>query len=336
VTAAEIVLLVAVLVQSGLVLALLLRPRENVEKALVEGLVRVQDRVQQDLQALRGEVDRRLSESVAQNLQSFSAVADKLGKLHEATGQLVTLSQGVNDLNVILKTPQGRGAFGEMTLEQMLGDLFGEHAELYETQFTVEGAEKADAAIFVRPDRSQMLCVDAKFPLAHAVPLIEGKGTPEIERAFVSDVKARADEIRKKYIKPPRTLDFAFMFVPSEAVYYQVLRNAKLHEDLLRMRVVPTSPNAFYGYLQALSAAFRGMKIEQKTQEIQKAIVQIARDFTGFAQDYDRLGKKLDEAQKAYGDTTVDIENFKKRVAKLKIGEVQALPGAPKDAEISK
>lgn len=332
-TAVEGVLLVAVLVQSGLVLALLLRPRENVEKALVEGLVRVQDRVQQDLQALRGEVDRKLSESVAQNLQSFSAVADKLGKLHEATGQIVSLSQGVHDLGVILKTPQGRGAFGEMTLEQMLGDLFGEHAELYEMQFTVEGAEKADAAIFVRPDRSQVLCVDAKFPLANAVPLIEGRGTPEVERAFASDVKARADEIRKKYIKPPKTLDFAFMFVPSEAVYYQLLKNVKLHQELLRMRVVPTSPNAFYAYLQALSVAFRGMKIEQKTVEIQKAIVQIARDFTSFASDYDRLGKKLDEAQKAYGDTTIDIENFKKRVAKLKIGEVQALP---KDADVPK
>lgn len=323
-TAAEIILLALVLLQMGLLLSLVLRKRENVEGAVIDGL-------RQDLQALRGEVDRKLAEGVAQNLQNFSVVADKLGKLHEATGQIVSLSQGVNDLNVILKTPQGRGAFGEMTLEQMLGDLFGEHAELFETQHVIEGGEKADAVIFLRPDRSQMLCVDAKFPLANAAPLIQGQGTPEIEKAFAADVKARADEIRRKYIKPPKTLDFAFMFVPSEAVYYQLLKNAKLHQDLLRQRVLPTSPNAFYAYLQALSLAFRGVKIEQKTVEIQKAIVQIAKDFMSFATDYDRLGKKLDDAQKAYGDTTLDIANFRKRVEKLKIGDVQPPVELPKN-----
>jgi DNA recombination protein RmuC len=326
-TTMEGVLLGLVLVQTGLLVALLARKRDGVERALLEGLIRIQDRVQQDLHTLRGDVDRRLSESVAQNLQSFSAVAEKLGKLHEATGQIVSLSQGVNDLNVILKTPKGRGAFGEMTLERMLGDLFGEHAELYETQYSIEGAEKVDAVIFVRPDRSQMLCVDAKFPLANAMPLVEGKGTPEIERAFAADVKARAGEIRKKYLKPPKTLDFAFMFVPSEAVYYELLRNASLHRDLLLDRIVPTSPNAFYAYLKALSIAFDGMKIGQKAVEIQRAIVEVAKDFSKFAVDYQKLGERVTLAKDAYDLTVKDVERFTKRIERLQQGEVRALEG---------
>jgi DNA recombination protein RmuC len=267
-TSAEGVLLVFVVLQTALVVVLLLRKRENVEGTLLEGLLRVQDRVQQDLGTLRVEVDRRLGESVTQNTQSFGQVAEQLGKLREAAGQIVTLSQGVNDLNVLLKKPQGRGSFGEMTLEQMLADLFGRDTGLYETQHLIEGGEKADAVIFLKADRSQMLCVDAKFPEANARPLLEGKGTPEIEKAFASDVRERAAEIRTKYIKPPKTVDFAFMFVPSEAVFTQLLKDGKLHQDLLRSRVVPTSPNSFYAYLQAVSFGWRQEKMAENAQKV--------------------------------------------------------------------
>lgn len=256
-TPAVVILLVLAVLQTALLVVLLLR-----------GLLRVQDRVQQDLGALRAEVDRRLGESVSQNTQSFGAVAEQLGKLREAAGQIVTLSQGVSDLNVLLKKPQGRGSFGEMTLGQMLSDLLGGDTGRFETQFTIEGGEKADAAIFLKPDRSLVLCVDSKFPEANARPLLEGKGTLEIEKAFAADVRERAEEIRAKYIKPPKTVDFAFMFVPSEAVFAQLLKDGKLHQDLLRARVVPTSPNTFYAYLQAVAYGWKQEQMARGAQEV--------------------------------------------------------------------
>ena len=280
-------------------------------------------------ESLRKELGQVRQEVVKHNLDHFSAVAEKLGDLHRATGQVVELSKGVQALHTILSKSQGRGAFGEWTLERMLADLFGEHTEMYETQFVVEEGERVDAAIFVKPDRSQFLAVDAKFPLAHAMPLLEGKGTPEIERAFAKDVKERAEEVASKYVKPPRTLDFAFMFVPSEAVYYLVLQNAKLHEELLRKRVIPTSPNSFHAYLQALAIAFRGMKIEQKTVEIQRAIVQVAKDFSKFMGDYLKVGEKLEQASKAYESTRQEADRFTKRIDKLQLGEVKEPATAP-------
>lgn len=273
---------------------------------------------------LREEVDRKLGETATKNLEGYSVVADRIGKLQEATGQLVELSQGVRDLNVLLKTPGGRGHFGEMTLEQLLGDLFGSHTEMYETQQALGDGERVDAVIYVKPDRSLCLCVDAKFPMGNAQPILEGRATPEEEKAFARDVRARAEEIRSKYIRPPKTLDFALMFVPSEAVYYLILKDAVLHQELLRKKVVPSSPNSFYAYLHALSAAFRGMKIEQKTVELQKAILTLGKDFDTFAEWFRKLGEHLRRARTSFDETENRLDRFRGKIDAIREGEIPA------------
>src|SRR4030066_2528155 len=89
---------------------------------------------------------------------------------------MVPLSRATGQLTVRLAQPKARGAFGELTLSQMLSDLFGSHTEMFDLQYLMEWGERADAAIFVRPDRSQFVCVDAKFPMANALPILEGEG----------------------------------------------------------------------------------------------------------------------------------------------------------------
>jgi DNA recombination protein RmuC len=307
---------------------------EQATRNLEQRFGELRQATEQKLVEIRGEVEKKLGETVAANIKHFDSVAQRLKDVHEATGQIVTLSKGVHDLNVLLQTPKARGAFGELTLEQMLNDLFGEHTGLFELQFTVDGGERVDAAIFLKPDRSQILCVDSKFPLANAQPLLDGEADEarrkELEKAFRNDVLSRAAEISGKYIRPPRTAEFAFMFVPAESVYFLLLRNADLHQRLLRMHVIPTSPNSFYAYLQALSIAFRGMKIEEKTREIQKAIAQIGGDFERFADDYRVLGKHLEGAYKRYGDSQKRIEKFQTRVRGITHAEMEAEePSAP-------
>ena len=262
-----------------------------------------------------GEIERKLSEN-------FSAVAERLEKLHEATGQIIEHSRGIQDLHTLLKTPKGRGSFGEMTLEQMLGDLLGEYTEMYETQYEIEDRQRVDVAIFLGPDRERFLCVDAKFPLANATPLLNGEETPEQRKKFSRDVKERAKEIAGKYIKPPRTLDFAFMFVPSEAVSYLLLRDRKLHEDLLKMRVIPTSPNSFYAYLGALGMAFRGLKIERGTRELYEAILKVGRDFERFEERFEDVGARLEKASEAYGQARIPMEKLQRKIRKIGRGEV--------------
>jgi DNA recombination protein RmuC len=277
--------------------------RQATEKKLVE---------------IRGEVEKKLGETVEANIKHFDSVAQRLKDVHEATGQIVTLSKGINDLNVLLKAPKAQGAFGELTLEQMLKDLFGENTGLFELQYSITSTERVDAAIYLKPDKSQVLCVDSKFPLKNVQQLLDGEPDEstrkDLEKGFKKEVVDRATEISSKYIQPPKTADFAFMFVPAESVYYLLLRNTDLHQRLLRMRVIPTSPNSFFAYLQALSIAFRGMKIEEKSREIQKAISHIGKDFERFAEDFRVLGKHLESAYKRYGDSEKRIERFRRRV----------------------
>lgn len=209
---------------------------------------------------------------------------------------VVLLVQMSRRLEMFAK-PQRRGAFGEFALERLLADHFG---ELYALQHPLPDGTRVDAAIFVR---DQFVAVDSKFP------------------HDVSQVRNRAKEIASKYIQPPLTLDFAFLFVPSESLYLEILEDARLHEDLLRMRVIPTSPNSLYAYLQTMAAAFRGMRIERNSVEIQRAVIQIAKDYAKYMGDYTKLGEKLEQAAKAYRDSIRDAERLTHRFESLQLGE---------------
>ncbi len=302
------------------------RIRQEVSENILRGMAEVSARIEERLSEIRGEVNRELSDTAERNLKGFEQVAVHLKELSAATGQMVLLSRDINDLNVLLAQPKARGAFGELTLSQMLSDVFGENTGMFELQFLMEWGERADAAVFVRPDRSQFVCVDAKFPMSNAQPLLSGdppgeEARRDCEKAFARDVLAQAESIRSKYVRPPKTLDFAFMFVPAESVSYLLLRNRALHEQLLRMQVVPTSPNSFYAYLQALAFAFRGIRIEQKTREIQVLLERVGKDFERFADNYRVFGRHLENAQAKYVESLRDVERFRARIGSLKSGE---------------
>ncbi len=293
----------------------------------------LQQATENKLSQIRGEVEKKLGETVDQNLKNFSAVTEKLTQLHEAAGQMVSLSKNVGELNTILQSPKARGAFGELTLEQMLADLFGSDTEIYATQHELDSHERVDAAIFIEPGKRCCVCVDAKFPLSNAQPLLDGSlpdtDLKACERAFARDVIARAQEIATKYIRPPGTLDFAFMFVPAESVYYLLLRNHDLHEQLLAMHVVPTSPNAFYAYLRALSYAFRGRKLQHEARHVLTLIERIAKDFSVFSEDFRVLGKHLSNAKSKWDEAAQEMDRFSERIAGVKRIEVDGKPAEP-------
>ncbi|MCL5967017.1 MAG: DNA recombination protein RmuC [Deltaproteobacteria bacterium] len=301
------------------------RIRQEVSENILRGMNDISKRIEEKILEIRGEMARELAETADRNVKGFDQVAGHLKELSAATGQMVLLSRDINQLNVLLTQPKARGAFGELTLQRMLEDLLGEHAELFELQYGVEWGERADAVVFVRPDRSQFVCVDAKFPMTNAQPLLSGEGDEalrrEAEKLFARDVLAQAQAIAAKYIRPPKTLDFAFMFVPAESVYYLLLRNRALHEQLLRLQVVPASPNNFYAYLQALAFAFRGFKIEQKTREIQGLLERLGKDFERFAENFRLFGRHLENAQAKYVESIRDVERFRARIGALRSGE---------------
>jgi DNA recombination protein RmuC len=263
------------------------------------------------IDTIRVEVDKKLSETVTKNFQSFDAVAKRLEELQAVTGQVVGLSQGVRDLSRILESPKLRGAMGEFQLGEMLRQVLP--SDVYEEQYSIEGRSKesVDAVIKLKEG---MLCIDSKFPLNNARLLLETEvneeGIKAARKAFAQDVKVMVEGIASKYIIPEKTLDFALMFIPAESVYYELLKDSELHQFCLKKHVIPVSPNSFYAYLQAIAVGFRGLKIQGEAKKIEATILRLKGDFQKFLLDFNKVGKHLKDAQTQYNNVEDRVERF--------------------------
>lgn len=289
-------------------------------RTLTENFEKLRSETERRLTEIRREVDAKLEGTVAQNLKNFEGVSKRLEDLAGATAQVVSLSEGVRDLNVLLQTPKGRGNFGEMTLEELLADLLGDATDLHRLQYHLADGRVVDAVVFLDSPEGEgekrCLCIDAKFPLSQALDLLEGR--TEKATDFKNAVKKHARDIRDRYIKPPETTDFAFLFVPSEAVFYLILKEHDLHEELLQMRVVPVSPNSFYAYLRVLRMAVEGRRIEAHAREILRLIQALSTDFGAFAEDFGRMGTHIKNLTTKYDDAARRVEKFQARMENIR------------------
>jgi len=263
------------------------------------------------IDTIRIEVDKKLSETVTKNFQSFDTVAKRLEELQAVTGQVVNLSQGVRDLSRILESPKLRGAMGEFQLGEMLRQVLP--SDVYEEQYSIEGRSKesVDAVIKLKEG---LLCIDSKFPLNNARLLLEteldDEGIKAVRKSFSQDVKVMVEGISSKYIIPEKTLDFALMFIPAESVYYELLKDSELHQFCLKKHVIPVSPNSFYAYLQAIAVGFRGLKIQGEAKKIEATILRLKGDFQRFLSDFNKVGKHLKDAQTQYNNVEDRVERF--------------------------
>lgn len=276
------------------------------------------DDLQKKLESIRTEVDQKLSQTSKQNYDSMTAVSKRLEELQSVTGQVVNLSQGVRDLSRILETPKLRGAMGEFQLGEMLREVLPEDS--FEEQFLVDKKSKelVDAVIKLKEG---YLCIDSKFPLTHAKKIFDETLSDEeiktARKAFYDDVKVMATSIGEKYIIPDKTLDFAFMFIPAESVYYELMKNSDLHRFCLKKHVIPVSPNSFYAYLQAIAIGFRGLKIQNEAKKIESALLKLKSDFQKFGVDFEKVGKHLKDAQTQYTNVEDRLTKFGSTIDKL-------------------
>jgi DNA recombination protein RmuC len=198
------------------------------------------------LESMRMEVDKKLSQTSQMNFESLGFVSKRLEELQSVTGQVVGLTQGVRDLSKILESPKLRGAMGEFALREMLKDCLPQEAYEEQVMLDKKSKELVDAVIKLKEG---WLCIDSKFPLTQAKRIFDEKlsdgEVAEARKLFAQDIKVMADSISQKYIIPEKTLDFAFMFIPAESVYYELMKDFDLHQYCLKKHVVPVSPNSF-------------------------------------------------------------------------------------------
>jgi DNA recombination protein RmuC len=283
--------------------------------------------LQQATQSLNGtigsvrEETRAVREDTRTAIQQQSAqVAQALGDLKTTNSRILEQSKSLDEFQRMLHGPKLRGDFGEFTLEQMLRDLLP--AEHYDCQASI-GTGRVDAVIRTPYGA---LCVDCKFPLDNfrrALEASEGAERDSAMKMFCSDVKARINEIADRYILPPETLDVAFMFVPAENVYYELIGRPELLTYSRNRHVVAVSPNTMYAYIQALAVGFRGMKIQEEAKRVQEILAELGTRFDKFQDHFNMVGKHLDNAKSQFERASRDVERFDATLQGVKIGRLE-------------
>lgn len=238
-------------------------------------------------------VDRRLESAQ----KTSTEIHERLGKVDSAAAQMLERAKDLSRLEQALRPPKARGGFGELLLENLLRDRLPPSA--FAIQHTFPSGDRVDAVVRA----GQLISVDSKFPLDNYQRLVEAESDAERqlhEKAFARDVRNHVDAIAAKYIRPEDgTYDFAFMYIPVEAVYYELACGATgtvlsyAHEH----RVFPVSPSTFTAYLQVIALGLRGMQIEQRAHEVMAYVAELGRDFDRFSEDFDLVGKHLSNAQ---------------------------------------
>ncbi|MEK7080560.1 MAG: DNA recombination protein RmuC, partial [Patescibacteria group bacterium] len=246
----------------------------------------------------------------------------------ETNKQVVGFADQLKNLQDILKNPKQRGILGEYYLETVLKNVLPPAS--FQMQYSFLNGEIVDAVVFVD---KRIIPIDSKFSLENYNRMLQTNDPAEkkrLETAFVNDLKLRIDETAK-YVRPEeKTMDFAFMFIPSEAVYYDLLINkvGVIAEDTNNLiyyagkkKVVVVSPTSFLAYLQTVLQGLRNQKISEQAQTIIKEVERLGKHLYSYSEHFNRLGQHLDVASSSYNKAKTEFGKIDKDVVKLTGGQ---------------
>ncbi len=243
----------------------------------------------------------QLNRQLQETHETVERVSRSLGRLEEATRQMQQLGQEIHELQTLLQPPQVRGRFGEYLLEHLLANVLPRHR--YHLQYRFPHGDIADAVVLLEGNR--LLVIDAKFPLESFHRLQKAESPQQQEqhrREFQRAVQRHIDAIARKYLHPEaHTLDFAFMYIPAEGVYYEaVVRTPEIFTYALEKRVIPVSPGTFYPYLLTLRLAFREAELHQRSQQVIRLLRELHQQMGTLLDTYRVLGRHLTNAGAKY------------------------------------
>ena len=279
-----------------------------------------------------GDFDQRVDHRLESAARTATAIHQQLGKIGETNTQMLDRAKDLARLEQALRPPKARGGFGELLLGNLLADTFPR--DKYELQYGFRSGERVDAVI--RLDRS-LVPIDAKFPLDNFTRLIEAEdeaGREQHAKQFVRDVKAHVDAIADKYIRPDEgTYEFALMYLPAEAVYYELVCNRLGGETgplgyALERKVIPVSPSTLHAYLLVILLGFKGLQIEEHAMEVMAYCAQLGKDFSRFKDDFELVGTHIGRAQSKYAEAEKRLGRFETKLERAADSELE-----PSEAE---
>ena len=281
-----------------------------------QSLDSIRDRVDQKLMAITDQVQLKLDQNIKEGFAQFEKVQQHLKNAEEQLREVGVLGNSINDLNNLLKLPHLRGQFGEASLERLLADFLPAHMFALQSS-PGEGGGRADAVIYF-PDRK--LPIDAKFPRESVIALFESNDKAEIELArieLVRVMKAESKRIRQ-YIQPENgTTDIALMYLPSETLYMEVIRNRELGDWMNQQHVFPVSPNTLLMTLHTISLVHKWYEVAKGFEKSRAELAKAQKSFDFFQNQFENVGKNLNKAQEAFETAQRHLKTYRGKVSAL-------------------
>jgi DNA recombination protein RmuC len=332
----------------GLVVYLLLNLKQLSEKMKIPDQSQAFVLLQNQVNALNQTLENRLSDSnkllqsqYGQSAKLIQNVTEKLVRFEETNKQVLNFQDQLKSLQDILKNPKQRGVVGEYFLETVLQNVLPPKS--YQMQYKFNDGSIVDAVVFVK---DKIIPVDSKFSLENYERILAATDSTEkerLEKLFKQDLKNRIDET-SKYIKPgENTMDFSFMFIPSEAIYYDLLINKVgavtiSTQDLIEYafkekHVIIVSPTSFLAYLQTVLQGLRAMQIEESAKEIRKNVEVLQKHLLNYELYVQKIGSQLSTVVNTYNTSANEFKKINKDVVKITgVGEVNDIETVNKPA----
>jgi len=256
----------------------------------------------------------RLNEQGKNFNERLDNAARIISSVQKNIGEFSEIGRGIKSLQEFLQSPKLRGGLGEEVLKEMIGQTFPKNA--FHLQYPFKSGAKVDAVL---KTEAGLLCIDSKFPMENFNVMVKGEteATRNLgKKQLIQDVKKHIEDISHKYILPEEgTMDFALMYIPSEAVYYEVVNIQELSNFARRLRVYPVSPNTLYAHLQVLLLSFEGKDLELKSREVFRILRGMHKDYEKVEENLNVLQKHLTNAYNTIGNVFSSFSQLGRKIS---------------------
>src|SRR3990167_9090024 len=305
----------------SLILFVQLRKSKNsAETTLIEWLKTMQN----SLDSTSSSMVKTLQANSAQLNDRLDKAAIAIRDVNKGIGEMSEIGRNMRELQEFLKSPKLRGNIGEEVLKDLISQIFPKNS--FHLQYQFKSGERVDAAL--KTDAG-VLPIDTKFPMENFQKMVKAKETQDKEtfkKEFIRDVKKHIDTIAKKYILPEEgTMDFCFMYIPSETVFYEVADEVDLMDYARRQRVYVVSPTTLYAHLQTILLSFEGKKIETKSKEVFALLRALKVDYQKVNDGLSVLGRHITNASSQFTNVSSSFEKIGSKLDTTKSLEKDAL-----------
>lgn len=289
----------------------------DLTRELIKDFSELNDKVENKLNKINDKVNEKLDENLEKTNKTFASVLERLTKIDEAQKNIDDLSKDIINLQSVLTDKKTRGTFGEVNLNYILTNIFGEKRSVYDIQYHLPNGSISDAVIFA-PSPLGTICIDSKFPLENYERMTNTSLTKQERdnalKLFKSDVKKHIDDIANKYIIDGVTSDEAIMFLPAEAIFAEI--NA-YHIDLLNYaynkKVWICGPTTLMSTLSTISMILKNIERDKYTKVIHEELNKLGIEFKRYKDRWDKLSKSIDSVSNEVKDIHTTTDKISKK-----------------------